>query len=105
MANPVYSTRFVQLVGLDGTYTYTCRVGFVTVLRDLDAYYGGDLSLMNVYLIGAAGQTIWEWNPSVAEPSYASWRGRQVLYAGETFKLSTGDSVDITVSGYELVTP
>lgn len=75
------------------------------MIRDLDAYYGGDLELINVYLIGAAGQTIWEWNPGVSEPSYGSWRGRQVLYGGETLTVTTGDTVDVTVSGYLLTLP
>lgn len=105
MTIPVYSKRFVQLHGLNGTHVYTCTAGVVTVLRDVDAYYGGTGVLQNVLVIGANGQAIWEFNPAVLEPSYGSWRGRQVFYAGETITFSTGDATDITASGYELLLP
>lgn len=75
------------------------------MLRDLDCYYGGILSA-SVYLIGNQGQTIW-YNGFAANGGgqYASWRGRQVLNAGDGFQLNATEPTDVTLSGYQLTTP
>lgn len=105
MAVPVYSTRFIQVRGLDGAVTYTCPDGYVAVVRDLDAYHGATGAESSVYLIGAGGQTLWENDNSVVDASYSSWRGRQVFYEGESIQVSANDSTDVTVSGYLLSLP
>lgn len=98
----IYSTRFLQELGLSGTATYTVPDGFVAVVRDLDAYQdvlpGG-----TVFLEGALGQAIWsETNDAATGKTYQSWRGRQVFQPGETLTVSTDSPWDVTVCGYLL---
>lgn len=105
MSSPVYSTRFLAGVGVTTAIVFTCPTGFVTVLRDLDTFYAG-LLVATARLIGSEGQTIWA-NAFAggSEPEYASWRGRQVLIAGETVSLDSSGATDMTLSGYLLTTP
>lgn len=105
MASPVYSTRFIAHAGLDGSSSYTCPVGFVMVLRDLDVYYS-NLEPGSVEMIGSESQVIWQNTMSGADvQSYASWRGRQVFTGGESVSLVTEHPTDVTLSGYLLTTP
>jgi hypothetical protein len=101
----VYSTRFISAVGLTGTSSYTVPNGFVAIIRDLDAY-ANPIGVVSLYLHGASGEALWwnSWDALVA--AYASFRGRQVIFAGETFNVEADvtllDSVDVAVSGYLL---
>lgn len=99
----VYSKQLLAALGASGT-TVAGPVpsGTVWVLRDLDAYWGGGLSPAEIWLRGSLGQTIFHWGRSSPDSASVSWRGRQVLGAGETFSVVTLDAMDVTVSGYEL---
>lgn len=102
----VYSVRFLQEHGLTSTATYTVPDGFVAILRDLDSYIGTPAGTNGLYLEGDAGQAIWWSEATIGQSQYASWRGRQVLNAGETFSVRADvgslDAYDVTVSGYLL---
>ncbi len=104
MSRPVYSTRLLGAVGLVGTLSYTVPAGFVAVIRDLDAYNGGGITVTNITLHGSGGQTIWQ-DDSTTLSRNSAWRGRQVIFAGETFDVHTTGAWDVTVSGYLLSTP
>lgn len=100
----VYSVQFAALQGLNGTHTLTVPAGFKAVLRDLDAYNGGGASSTDLFLIGSAGQTIFN-DSSALQPKNSQWRGRQVLEELETWALRTTGAWDVTVSGYLLTLP
>lgn len=103
-----YSHNLLQQQGLNGTASVTAGPNEVLVIRDVDVYWGGGVSAgVSVRLIGAAGQTIWEVHVNPSTPPYDSqtwqWRGRQVIKPGESFQLVSNMPVDVTVSGYSLV--
>lgn len=102
MARPVYSVRFLAQLGLDGTFTLTNDTGDTWILRDLDAFTDDPGGSGGVWLIGSSGQTIWENDINGAGTTYASWRGRQIINAGESFAVKADAPSDITVSGYQL---
>lgn len=102
---PVYSTRILEAAGLASTIVYTVPAGYVLIIRDLDVYCHAT-GVDHVYLVGATGQTIWHQEFDVSTTFYGSWRGRQVIYAGEqvsiTAAMSVLDGADVTLSGYLL---
>lgn len=102
MALPVYSTRFIAEVGLNGTRTVVCPANFVLVLRDLDAYANVTFASRELYLHGSVGQTIYHdaWGEESQHSS--QWTGRQIIQPGESFDVTTTDLIDVTVSGYLL---
>lgn len=105
MARAVYSTRFLEEVGLDGLASYTVPAGFTAVLRDLDAYNASGIAVGRIFLLGHLGQTIWFAVSAEEQDTYQSWRGRQVLLEGEKFTVNTEVHWDVTVSGYLLTLP
>lgn len=105
MARPVYSERLAQVLGLSGLELVSIPAGFTAVLRDFDVYWGGGVIRRAVFLRGAGGQTIFYNSFGDTGGQYASWRGRQVIQAGETFSIFTEDAMDVTLSGYLLTLP
>lgn len=105
MASPVYSSRFISAPGLSTTRSYTVPAGYIAIIRDLDAY-GNITGFADLYLHGASGETLYWFHWSALQQEAVLWRGRQVIYAGESFDVtvSTGgiDAVDVAVSGYLL---
>lgn len=102
----VYSTRFIEVKGGTTFYGYTVPLGFVAVIRDVDTYASSELAFAQVFLEGALGQALWWWQSGLGQDSYGSWRGRQVVMAGETFGLRINVShADATCSGYLLTLP
>lgn len=102
----VYSKRFIQEGGLDGSATVTVPTGVVWIVRDLDSVvHSGDPGV--IVLQGAADQDIWIGDTATTSTTlWYGWRGRQILYAGETLTvLVASGSWDVTVSGYELTSP
>lgn len=103
---PVYSTRFLSVHGVGPVAEYTVPSGFVAILRDLDAFKTGtDESAVADMVNASAGVAIWLGHFS-GTASWISWRGRQVIPAGETVEVSATGTTDvsITVSGYLLST-
>ena len=102
---PVYSTQLIVVQGLTSAATKVCADGYVMVLRDLDVFYNGLLEA-SVHMEGSVGQTIY-YNGFAAggNPQYASWRGRQVLNAGESVTIVCDQAQDVSLSGYLLTTP
>ena len=109
MPIPVYSTCFLALQGLDGSYEVAPDFANIRVLRCLDVYWGGGLSgAPTVFMSGHAGQIIAHFPPSLSsgsDPVDAAswqWQGRQVVpVGGVIFLVSTGP-VDVSLSGYTL---
>jgi hypothetical protein len=102
----IYSTRFIAVKGGTTLHTYTVPAGFVAVIRDVDTYASSEFSAAQVFLEGHLGQALWAWTAGLGQESYGSWRGRQVINAGETFGLRFNISeADGTCSGYLLTLP
>jgi hypothetical protein len=102
----VYSQRFIAVKGLSSTSFNIVPDGYVVVVRDIDTYIGTPTGINGIYFQGHLGQTIWWSEATIGQSQYASWRGRQVFYAGETFAMYADvgalDAYDVTVSGYLL---
>jgi len=98
----VYSVRFIGIQGLLGSFTAVNNTEDIWVLRDLDAFADNPGLSGGLWLIGHAGQTIWENDTSATGTTYASWRGRQVIGPAESFTVKADVPADITVSGYRL---
>lgn len=106
MPAPVYSSRFIQQVGLDSSASFAVPSGFIAVVRDLDAYCNATIGFANLFMEGAIGQTIAWHSWEVTTQDQFQWRGRQVLEPGETLTVvadtGVGVGIDVTVSGYLL---
>lgn len=105
MAPPVFSTRFLAVhdAAVAVPNDYVVPDGFVAVVRDMDAFFGMALGERTVEAFGSALQVFWQDTVGLGESGWRSWRGRQVLYAGETLRMIViGDVGDITASGYLL---
>jgi len=108
VAAAVYSKRFgiAHDLMIGAELTYTVPVGFVAVLRDIDAYSGiltGNTLLG--YLAATPDVVFFQASWGINETGWRSWRGRQVFYAGDTFGLSSNQFVDGAMSGYLLSAP
>jgi hypothetical protein len=79
--------------------------GSIWVLIALDAYYSG-ITATTIYLQGISGQAIWSnnWEPDLAG-QYASWRGRQVIGAGQTCAIRVDQPTDTNLCAYQLALP
>jgi len=104
VSSPIYSTRFIAEQGLAGIALYTVPLGFVAVVRDIDAYNGGSLSPEFLFFEGTAGQTIWK-GTGTMDPVNPQWSGRQVFVENEAFSFFTTGTWDVTASGYLLRAP
>jgi hypothetical protein len=105
MARAVYSQRFIQEAGLNGSSSYVVPAGFKAVLRDLDVYNGAG-GTASVFLQGALGQAIWVHRWALGDgASPQDWHGRQVLETGESVTIRTDVPMDVTLSGYLLSLP
>jgi hypothetical protein len=88
---------------------YTVPDGFVAVVRDIDIYNdggaGGGLAGFIVYT--DSGTPIWQRKqPFVRYQKTYSWRGRQVLTAGDTLECVPFDpNWQARISGYLLTAP
>lgn len=98
----VYSTRLLQAVGLTADLVYTVPPGFVAIVRDADLH-NNDTFGASFFMQGALGQAIWLATRDITDTGYYSWRGRQVLEAGETLTAHIASGTwDVTISGYLL---
>lgn len=99
----VYSVRMAighQAAGLD-TVVYTCPVGHVAIVRDIDVVPDSGIA-SNVYvnINGVANMLSSPGGPAAVN---VSWRGRQVMHAGDTLRLGTPvGGWQFLISGYEL---
>lgn len=101
----IYSVRlFTGPVGPGDSLLYAVPDGFVAVVRDVDVvnYAAAPSTNLQLYT-GSSGADIW-FISHPAENTYWPWRGRQVFPAGDELRIynGTGESVDVTVSGYLL---
>lgn len=74
------------------------------VIRGVDCVNGEALN--EVQLVGPSGQLIWAagFITSIGF-DYASYRGRFVVNEGETVRLQTTKSMDVSMWGYQLSLP
>lgn len=107
----VYSTLFLALVGLEGTYEIAPDFANVRILRDVDVYWpGGSSTGASFHLLGSSGQTIWEAHSGVTtgvdpfDSQTWQWRGRQVIPPGGAVQVTSlpGFPLDVSISGYTL---
>jgi hypothetical protein len=81
---------------------YTVPPGYVVVVRDLDVWSGGG-SIINwtfgvngVCKIAGGAFTV------ISEQQVATWRGRQIVNAGEEIFFESDGATDGAISGYLL---
>lgn len=104
-AVPVYSTRFVAEAGFTGSAAFAVPAGYLVVVRDIDvvAFVGTGVTIE----AGIGGSAVF-WsltlNPTIT-PFWGSWRGRQIINAGEQLVISTDAPADFAASGYLLSLP
>lgn len=101
MASP-YSTRALAWAASESPPAYQVPSGYIFVMRDLDVYSGGGAIInwqlaVNGIAKVAAGQFTVE---SIAQ--VATWRGRQVVQAGEFIEFASDGATDGMLSGYLL---
>lgn len=108
----VYSIVILAYHGITGVVTppWTAPAGYVTILRDMDAFCSSDLGgVLQLYDEGA--RTFWS---ESVEPSpngnWVQWNGRQVFEPGEEINVAgevsggTGHW-DLRACGYQLLLP
>lgn len=101
MAVP-YSHRFLAWAASETPPSFVVPTGYVAIVRDLDVWSGGGAMInwqlaVNGIAKFAAGQFTVE---SLAQ--VATWRGRQVINAGEQLVFQSDGPTDGLVSGYLL---
>jgi hypothetical protein len=105
VAGSIYSTRFLlQGDAAVGSYSYLGPSGFVVIVRDVDVVIPAAAAAGSCAL-GIDG-VFFAGSPAFTDAfSTWSWRGRQVLEAGETLQVGIGVAgCSFCVSGYLLST-
>lgn len=101
----VYSTRFLEEAGFTGSAAFAVPAGYVAVVRDIDVVaFAGTGVTIEAGLGGGAVFWSLTLNPTLT-PFWGSWRGRQILNAGEQLVVATDASADFMASGYLLSLP
>lgn len=101
MAVP-YSHRFLAWSASMTPPAYEVPSGYVAVIRDLDVWSGGGsiinwtLAVNTVAKIAGGAFTL------ISEQQVATWRGRQIVQAGEFITFTSDGATDGMVSGYLL---
>jgi hypothetical protein len=100
--NP-YSTRFVAWASESSPPPYVVAAGYVAIIRDLDVYSGGgsiitwEMGVAAVCKLAAGVFTI------ESQPQVMTWRGRQIVPAGEAIYFAADGATDGAISGYLLL--
>lgn len=102
----VYSKRLAQALGFPNgsSIVYTVPAGYTAVVRDIDCYTSAGVSNADLFFEGAIGNTFFRAEVVALTQDSPQWRGRQILFAGETLTVNNTSSVswDFAISGYEL---
>lgn len=85
--------------------TYLVPAASVVVVRSIDCYAGVTVLGVTFLAKGSAGQVFFSGSTQPTSAGWQSWRGHQVLFAGESFSLEGDDTCDLTASGYLLDLP
>lgn len=98
----VYSVRLLAWAASTEPPPYLVPEGYVVVIRDLDVWSGGGALInwqmgINEVAKIAAGQFTIE-----ALAQTATWRGRQIVQAGELIYFTSDGATDGAISGYRL---
>lgn len=104
MAASVYSVNFIVAHAVSSA-SYTVPTGQVAIVRDADCFYAGGVGQSGQLESPAGGIFAYFPFPADINGVLISWRGRQVINAGETFLFAATLSMDIMVSGYLLAAP
>jgi len=104
MASVVYSYRFLSAANADPEALFIVPVGYVAVVRDLDAVLSP--AGATVFQLFVAGAQVFIAQFGI-ELSYSNieWRGRQVAFPGETIAVYVDNDCSVSVSGYLLLNP
>lgn len=99
----VYSHRFLAWAASEIPPVFTVPTGYIAIMRDIDVWSGGGAMInweagINGICKLAAGQFTVE---SIAQ--VATWRGRQVVEAGEEIYFQSDGPTDGAISGYLLL--
>lgn len=100
----VYSTRLIAVHDQPASTpaAYVVPAGKTLVIRCIDCYAGDTALGVSFNAKGSAGQVFWGASTAPVSAGSVQWRGREILYAGETFQLEADDVADLTASGYLL---
>jgi len=72
----------------------------------MDFYCAASTPTPILFIRGSDGQALFYATGSNVSGSYNSWRGRQIIPAGDSFQISVSSGTwDITISGYHLTLP
>lgn len=102
----VYSRNFVALATSTVGATVVVPAGGLYIVRDIDVVDASG-SANSFVFEGSSSQVIWfqTYTPGGPTSSF-EWRGRQVIEAGDSFRVfSGGGPWHMTVSGYSLTLP
>ena len=102
---PVYSTRFINVAGFTGDAAFEVPSGYIAVVRDIDVVvFEPGAGTVEAGLGGSSVFWGYTWS-FVTVLGWESWRGRQVLNAGEQLVLHSNAAMDMMASGYLLSLP
>jgi hypothetical protein len=102
----VYSTRFLGSYLPTSPVEYTVPDDFVAVLRCADVWYDGAVGGGTAAIVVSSIGYLMECLPTGGTPETFTWRGRQVLNAGETVYFSDNvEHFSVLLSGYLLSLP
>jgi hypothetical protein len=103
----VFSTRFFAVHDQPAILpvSYTVPAGFTAVVRDIDVYCADILGGEEFFARGNAGEVFWQDSIALGETGWRMWRGRQVLFEGESWELFGTKVFDLAASGYLLTNP
>lgn len=100
----VYSHRFMAWAASELPPAYTVPPGQVAIVRDLDVWSGGGAMINWTLAIDEIAKLAGGQFTVISVQQVATWRGRQVLNAGDVLTFQSDGPTDGAVSGY-LLTP
>lgn len=103
----IYSVRFFAVHDQPAIapLTYTVPAGRLAVVRDIDVYCGDPLGGEEFFARGSVSEVFWQASLGLGETGWRNWRGRQVIYEGESWDIFGTKIFDVAASGYLLTMP
>lgn len=101
MSSP-YSTRFLSWESATSPEPYTVPTGFVVIVRDVDVSSGGGAMINWVWGVGGTQKLGGGQFTIEALNQFQTWRGRQVVNAGEFVYFASDGATDGALCGYLL---
>lgn len=102
-AIPVYSVLLVSEAGFTGTVSLAIPEGFTCIVRDIDVVAGISVGgLVYAYANDGAKFAANNFGTVTVDYTLWSWRGRQIIDAGDLLHITTDFECDVRASGYLL---